>query len=515
MGACTPRTKRKKKKKRRIVLLFKKLEFRERRREDLLLEVVVVVVVIFHASYTLSSFSSTFNADSSLLFASRKYSNQSKDKKEQTKEGNKNNKNFSLKKRSSLLQRAQHTHTRILKKTTTRKTIYAFVERYNKIIIIRMSGIGMMDPAFFVGRNELVLWVNTLLRMKIQKVEQCASGAIYCQIMDAAHPNIVPMHKVSFQARAEHEYVQNYKVLQTVFDKLKIAKNIEVEKLCKARPLDNLEFLQWMKRYFDVTVGEATDGYDPVQRRMASKGGGGGGQNMNSISSTSSGSIAAGSKKHQTTTAKRQPQTRDIDSTLFASTTTTTKHSNQNNNDALAHTNNNNNRKNNNAEVAAAAATAAMREDLASLRLEVEKAEREREFYFEKLQDIEFICQRPEFENEVLAKCIEKILYFTEGKPSVEDIILECGGKPIVNLAAKKSATPRRQGGSVARVGDENAAPVTATTTTASKAKTLPTPSPTSLTSPLSAMNTPPPMFDVNVAAKLSAMKISTSKSSK
>ena len=181
----------------------------------------------------------------------------------------------------------------------------------------------MMDPAFFVGRNELVLWVNTLLRMKIQKVEQCASGAIYCQIMDAAHPNIVPMHKVSFQARAEHEYVQNYKVLQTVFDKLKIAKNIEVEKLCKARPLDNLEFLQWMKRYFDVTVGEATDGYDPVQRRMASKGGGGGGQNMNSISSTSSGSIAAGSKKHQTTTAKRQPQTRDIDSTLFASTTTT------------------------------------------------------------------------------------------------------------------------------------------------------------------------------------------------
>ena len=378
-----------------------------------------------------------------------------------------------------------------------------------------MSGIGMMDPAFFVGRNELVLWVNTLLRMKIQKVEQCASGAIYCQVMDAAHPNIVPMHKVSFQARAEHEYVQNYKVLQTVFDKLKIAKNIEVEKLCKARPLDNLEFLQWMKRYFDVTVGEATDGYDPVQRRMASKGGGGGGQNMSSISSTSSGSIAAGSKKDQTTTAKRQPQTRDIDSTLFASTTTTTKHSNQNNNDALAHTNNNNNRKNNNAEVAAAAATAAMREDLASLRLEVEKAEREREFYFEKLQDIEFICQRPEFENEVLAKCIEKVLYFTEGKPSVEDIILECGGKPIVNLAAKKSATPRRQGGSVARVGDENAAPVTATTTTASKAKTLPTPSPTSLTSPLSAMNTPPPMFDVNVAAKLSAMKISTSKSSK
>ena len=26
-----------------------------------------------------------------------------------------------------------------------------------------------------------------------------------------------------------------------------------------------------MKRYFDVTVGEATEGYDPVQRRMGCK----------------------------------------------------------------------------------------------------------------------------------------------------------------------------------------------------------------------------------------------------
>ena len=376
----------------------------------------------------------------------------------------------------------------------------------------KMSGIGMMDPAFFVGRNELVMWVNTLLKTKIQKVEQCASGAIYCQIMDAAHPNIVPMHKVSFAARAEHEYVQNYKVLQTVFDKLRIAKNIEVEKLCKARPLDNLEFLQWMKRYFDVTVGEATEGYDPVQRRMGCKGGGA--QTSVSISttttSTSSSSVAACSKKHQTTTtmAKRQQNQqhgRDIDSTITS--TTTTKHSNQNSYDTLAH---NNTRKNAEVAAAAAAAAAAMREDLASLRLEVEKAEREREFYFEKLQDIEFICQRPEFENEVLAKCIEKILYLTEGKPSVEDIIIECGGKPIA--AATKSVG----GGTATPVGDENTAPVTITSSrTASKAKTCPTPSSTSAASPLSAMNTPPPMFDVNVAAKLSAMKISESEGSK
>ena len=214
--------------------------------------------------------------------------------------------------------------------------------------------------------------------------------------------------------------------------------------------------------------------------------------------------------KTTTTMAKRQQNQqhgRDIDSTITS--TTTTKHSNQNSYDTLAH---NNTRKNAEVAAAAAAAAAAMREDLASLRLEVEKAEREREFYFEKLQDIEFICQRPEFENEVLAKCIEKILYLTEGKPSVEDIIIECGGKPIA-AATKKSA-----GGVTATpvFGDENSAPVTITSSrTASKAKTCPTPSSTSAASPLSAMNTPPPMFDVNVAAKLSAMKIRESEGSK
>ena len=53
------------------------------------------------------------------------------------------------------------------------------------------SNIGMMEGAFFVGRTELLNWVNETLQLNVSKVEQCCTGAIYAQIIDAIHPGKV------------------------------------------------------------------------------------------------------------------------------------------------------------------------------------------------------------------------------------------------------------------------------------------------------------------------------------
>merc|ERR1719230_1150539 len=125
-----------------------------------------------------------------------------------------------------------------------------------------------MEGAFFVGRTELLEWVNGLLAVNLTKVEQCASGAVYCQIVDACHPGSVKMNKVNWMAREDHEFIPNYKILQAAFDRNAIEKHIDVDKLIRAKYQDNLEFLQWMKALWDREGAAGARDYDPVRSRQ-------------------------------------------------------------------------------------------------------------------------------------------------------------------------------------------------------------------------------------------------------
>lgn len=130
------------------------------------------------------------------------------------------------------------------------------------------SAVGMMEGAFFVSRTELLAWVNNLLQLNLSKVELCASGAVYCQILDSCSPGTVAMRKVNWLAKSDHEFIPNYKVLQAAFDKNNIEKHICVDQLIRAKYQDNLEFLQWMKFHHDRVRDVVRSGdYDAVLAR--------------------------------------------------------------------------------------------------------------------------------------------------------------------------------------------------------------------------------------------------------
>ncbi|EHA8590311.1 microtubule-associated protein RP/EB family member 1C [Cocos nucifera] len=246
--------------------------------------------------------------------------------------------------------------------------------------------IGMMDSAYFVGRGEILSWINSTLQLNLSKVEEAASGAVQCQLMDAVHPGVVPMHKVNFDAKNEYEMIQNYKVLQEVFNRLKITKHIEVSKLVKGRPLDNLEFMQWMKRYCDSINGGIINNYNPMERRDACKGG----KEANKRTAPT----------HASKSASAAPK---------AQASHSTRKNNAHSADASHKT----------AKPATNAGGQAYDEQITELKLLVDSLEKERDFYFAKLRDIEILCQSPEIEHLPIVGVIQKILYATDDSPSV------------------------------------------------------------------------------------------------
>merc|ERR1712083_520900 len=86
-------------------------------------------------------------------------------------------------------------------------------------------------------------------------------------------PNCVQLKKVKFKTKLEHEYIQNFKVLQAAFKRMTVDKIVPVDKLIKGRFQDNFEFLQWFKKFFDANY--SGEEYDPVAAR-------GGGTELNS-----------------------------------------------------------------------------------------------------------------------------------------------------------------------------------------------------------------------------------------
>jgi microtubule-associated protein, RP/EB family len=278
----------------------------------------------------------------------------------------------------------------------------------------------MMTGAYFVGRRELLQWLNTLLSLNYKKVEECSSGAAYCQIFDAMAPNKVNMKKVNFQA-ASYQYVENFKELQNSFKRLGITKVIDVVALTRGSYQDNLEFLQWIKAYYEQNVPQNLE-YDAVARR--------GGKPHSATASVAVSAPPAASapstvEKPRRTTAskpvaskaekkesKREGEKkREVEP---SATTTTTSAKSQPLRNAVNTGNNSRTRSSSKPDQAMTALSSELTDlnkKYSALQLKLDRAEQERDFYFSKLRDVEIWSQtHPDPKNACVLE-VQSILY--------------------------------------------------------------------------------------------------------
>lgn len=284
----------------------------------------------------------------------------------------------------------------------------------------------MMDAGYFVGRKEIVDWVNETLQLSLTKVEQTASGAVACQLLDRIYPGKVPLSKVNWDAKLDYEFLGNYKVLQNAFTKLKIDKQLPVEKLVRAKYQDNLEFMQWFKRFYELN-NPALD-YDPVAARAGGKGAGSAARVAPAAGSSFSNSTRVGG-------APSKPLAGRTTSRSIGSSSGSGSSSSSGSGSGARDKENSSSRTASNKPAATTAAPAApvvdevlvqkaeaLRQENATLQATIEGLEKERDFYFEKLTVVEEMLQERQAaagenvtpEVAELVEQIFKVLYATE-----------------------------------------------------------------------------------------------------
>lgn len=215
------------------------------------------------------------------------------------------------------------------------------------------------------------------------------------------------MSRVKFNVNSEYAYIQNFKVLQSqysrpnkqapppplltwaqhttdCFQKHQIDKLVPVQALVKCKMQDNLDFLQWSKRFWDQYYPGGD--YDAVGRRKGapvSGAGGAGASGAGAAAPRAAAGSAAARRVGGGTTPSGGPRV--------------------------------------GAGAAGGAASAALKAENTTLKETVVGLERERDFYFSKLRDIELLVQQaveedPEIEKQEdgLVKQIQLILYSTE-----------------------------------------------------------------------------------------------------
>lgn len=272
---------------------------------------------------------------------------------------------------------------------------------------------GMMSGCYFIGRAELLEWVNELLQIDYDKVEDTANGAAFCQIIDAIHPGTVPLGRVNYNAISEAEMVENYKILQDAFAKNGITQYVDVATLCKGRYMAALEMFQWIHGYYEQMGGNPE--YDGAARRkqtrckeptargrpnkkpagMAKRQGGMPLAPSSKNAAVKIGGISGASEAKQQPVAAKRPVRKPVQEEPVEKKPVRAVRQEK---PAPAASNQAQTKELN-----------ALKKQLEELQGEVEQATMEKEYYYEKLRKIEDFCQDNE-DDEIVKKILD-ILY--------------------------------------------------------------------------------------------------------
>ena len=114
---------------------------------------------------------------------------------------------------------------------------------------------------YYKSKSELFEWVNITLNLEIKGIEDITNGALFCQLLETAHPGTVGINRVNFNAKLESEKISNFKIFQQGLLNNKIDKYIDISRLSTGKIGDLIELLQWLYSHF-ISIGLYSPDYE-------------------------------------------------------------------------------------------------------------------------------------------------------------------------------------------------------------------------------------------------------------
>ena len=121
-----------------------------------------------------------------------------------------------------------------------------------------------------ISSQEILCWVSETLQTDIvTRVHELGTGEHYCLLLHMLFnfKETIPLKKIKFGSKVEVDHINNWKFFQMGLKSVGLDKEINIDKLVKQKPMDNLEFAQWFYKFFDANRTTDTELYDPVFER--------------------------------------------------------------------------------------------------------------------------------------------------------------------------------------------------------------------------------------------------------
>lgn len=116
-----------------------------------------------------------------------------------------------------------------------------------------------------ISRDKLIEWFRETMSPKLHTIKELGTGADFCLGLEILFPGCIGKQRIKFDNPSVYDRRQNFKLLQSAFNSLKLNKDVPIEKLEEGNYRETYYFALWFKAFFEANYKGTTNALKKFQ----------------------------------------------------------------------------------------------------------------------------------------------------------------------------------------------------------------------------------------------------------